>query len=33
MESCEQNLATFCMDQYGKCVVFCCVDKSVYNLE
>ena len=30
---CELNLAIFCMDQYGKCVVFCCVDKKVYNLD
>ena len=22
------NLVIFCMDQCGKCVIFCCVDKK-----
>ena len=27
------NLAILCMDQCGKCVIFCCVDKKIYKLE
>ena len=26
------NLAIFYMDLFGKCVIFCCVDKKKYNL-
>ena len=25
------NLAIFCVDQCGKCAIFCCVDKNKYT--